>query len=148
MNKFEGFQALKVLKTIHWSITLVPLLLAAIVFYMNSGSVISEMNDIYLYAALLILAIAVPLSSFTFKTYLRKMNLSSTSPAKEIIPAYQTAHLLRLVIIEIAGFFGIIGSYVSGSNLILGVTAVAIMFMASLTPSYMGIAETFDFVNE
>ncbi len=148
MNKFEGIHALRILKTIHWSITLLPLLFAAIVFYMNSNAVGGEVNEAFLYSSIIVMALAIPGSSFLFKSYLRKMNLNSSSASEEVFQAFQTAHLLRLLVIETAGFFGIVCAYITGSNLILGVTVFAVVFMASMVPSYLGIADTFNFVNE
>ena len=78
-----------------------------------------------------------------FKIYLKNNKPKNLNSVKELFASYQTAHLLRLSVLEIAGFFAVISAFMTGYLPILGVILVTTAVMVSLTPSEFKISETF-----
>ncbi len=146
MNEAKLSSAMKVMKTIHWTITLMPVLFSLVVLYFNyAGSVgeSPELKNVFLYVAVIMLAIAIPVSSIIFKTYLKNNRPQNPNSANQLMGVYQTGHLIRLSVLEVAGLFAVVSAFKTGYMPMLGLTAVSTAIMISLTPSEYKLSEAF-----
>lgn len=146
MSNIKISEALQLMRTIHWTITLVPVLFSLVDLYLYySGGIGSDANlqNIFLYSSLAILIAAILGSGHIFKLYLKNNGPAEPTSAQAVIPAFQTAHLVRLSVLEMAGLFAAVGTFITGYLPILGVVAMSTVVMVSLAPTPFKVAEAF-----
>ena len=144
MEEPKFSEALKTMQIIHWTVTLVPVVFSLVILTLGPVGDAPALKDTFLYGSLIMLVVAVPTSSLIFKTYLKKNGPKNKNTVRGLFGPYQTAHLLRLSILEITGFFAVMGAFTTGYLPLLGIVLVSTAVMIGNTPTALKISEVFD----
>ena len=92
-------------------------------------------------------AVLIPLSFFLFNSTL-KQNLEGKSELSQKIAAFQTAHIIKIALLEGGSLFGIVASLSSNTYTGLVVFAVLLSAMLLSTPSVLKLAEKLNLTRE
>ena len=143
MKEPKFSEALKTMQIIHWTVTLAPVAFSLVILTLGAAGDAPALKDTFLYISLIMLLVAVPISSLIFKIYLKKNGPKNKESVRELFGPYQTAHLLRLSILEITGFFALMGAFTTGYLPLLGIVLVSTAVMISHTPTAFKISQIF-----
>ena len=128
---------LATMRTIHFSLTVPLMLFSAFIVYRHLTEPGGELTGVPVpltYAPAVLLLIAFPLSSFLFRNHLGKSR-STNQHLRSKIETFQTANLIRMSIFETAGFFAVIGAYLTGNIYLLVVVVIVLFMFYLLRPS-------------
>lgn len=147
-NKPNGMEvrppsSLKVISVIHWAITFVPLIFGGIVVYINLTDPIGELteeNKIFMYLPGALMIIAFPASQVVYKNYL-KDKIGGTMELPSKLGLFQTAHLIRIAMIEAVALFSAVTCLVTGTLLNLGIFCIALIMLVLMAPTPFKVAE-------
>ena len=144
MTAQQTSQAIRTLQIVHLSVTVMPFLFGAVVFIMNQRGYAPQSPELagtFLYISAGLLLLALPVSSWFFKSYLKRNVKDAGQTSKGMIGAYQTAHLIRISMFEIPGFMAAYSAYLTGDMRILSVTVLSVIQLGSLFPSRIKIEQ-------
>ncbi len=123
---------------IHWSLLVMPAFFGVFVYLVNSEKESAwTWNGSYLlsYLPAVLLLVILPVSLVVFRLVL-KDNMPKRNPdLSKKIRAFQTAHLVRISMIEMVALSGAVVSLVTGSQINLIVVLLALVIMALLAPT-------------
>lgn len=137
MNETPSPKAiLQTLRIIHFAMLFMPLAFGLIVVFLYLSDSLPSGGDqeIFLIIPPIILVGAVPLSWIIFNQILKSALVEPTSFQKKI-SAYQTAHLIRLSLFEVAGLMAVVVCFITGNLYNLVVLGVVIIVFFMLKPS-------------
>jgi len=147
MGNPDYSKSLSTVKMLHWSLVLMLVGFGVVVFLLNISEPTGEVtddNNILLYVPAIVLVIAIPTSMIVFKKHIKENMPKKPTKLSDKLGLYQTGHLIRMAILEVAGFFAVVISLITGTLLNLAVLLIAILFMVMLTPSLLKITEAVD----
>jgi hypothetical protein len=142
--------SLKAISIIHWAITFVPLIFGGVVLYINLTDPIGELSDenkILMYLPGGFMIIAFPASHVVYKNYL-KDKIGGTIELRSKLGLFQTAHLIRIAMMEAVALFAAVTCLVTGNLLNLGIFCIALIMLVLVAPTPFKVAEALNLSQE
>jgi hypothetical protein len=136
--------SLKVITLIHWAITFVPLVFGGFVLYTNLTDPIGELSDsnrIFLYLPGAAMVVAFPASQMVYKNYIKENAMDNTLDLRSKLGIFQAAHLIRISMFEAVALFSAVASFITGTNINLGILCIALAILAFAVPTPFKVAE-------
>lgn len=141
-NNIKAPLMVKTIKLIHISLIIVPLIFGAVALYMNMTNPIGteENMEIFIYIPPVLLIIAFIMSGIIFKQQVNVRRLEGKT-LQQKLAAYQTAHLVRMALFEVAGLMAGVVTLLTANNYNLGVLVLvaALFYFMTPTASRIGI---------
>ncbi len=136
-------KALTTLKIIHWSITASPIAFAVISFYLISAEGMPALYDSanpITFIPIGLTLILVPMSSFLFKKTLAT-NLNGKTELAQKLSSFQTAHLMKIAILEAAALLALVVCFVTRTTLNYFTFGIPLLLLLLSAPSAFKITE-------
>lgn len=147
MATFSFRQLLQTLNIMHWTITITPVIFGGVVLFVLNEPTNPwefETDNPMFYLPWIYFIVAIPLSKFMFNTVLKSNAPSKSMSLKSRLGAYQTAHLVRLAVLETAAIMAVVISLVTETLISFPVLLLALIMMFSQFPSKGKIVETLE----
>lgn len=128
---------LKVMLMIHGALALVLIVFGTFVLWLNETDPAGELtgeNQVLRYVPPLLLLVAFPLSRYLFRNQIDQVDLDSMDLHRKM-GLFQTAHLVRMAVFDVAGLMAVVVSFVTAENYNLGVLAAVLLMFLLLKPS-------------
>ncbi|MCV9387864.1 hypothetical protein [Reichenbachiella ulvae] len=144
METYQPAKALKVLKILHWGLMSGPIFFSIFAIAMITSSDQSQLIDTENILSFLPISFAVmliPGSYFLFSTGLKE-RVDKESELSAKIAAYQTAHIIRMAVLEGTALFAIVGAFVSNTYANFTALFFVLLVMVLVTPSPFKLMES------
>ncbi|MDX1628255.1 MAG: hypothetical protein R3345_06115 [Fulvivirga sp.] len=140
-NNTDYSGTLRTLKIIHIALIVFPVIFGAFAFWMNTNQTAQGHNapEVLIYAPVVLLVLAFPLSTILFKKAVSEV-VGSQKPLKNKLQAFQGGHLIRMALFEVAGLMAAVVAFVTGNNYILLVLLVVMGMFFLLVPTASKVA--------
>lgn len=148
MENYSPKVAMKTMRIIHIAMAALPTLFGIVVAALNlTDPNQSEAGfptdfqpgiEILLYVPAIVLVLALPMSTFLFKQNI-KSNLGEEPTLRSKLAAFQSAHLVRMAFIEMAGLLAVVVCFITGNLYNLAVLLTVLLIFLNKMPSVYSI---------
>ncbi len=135
-------QALRTIQVIHSSLMAGLILFGAVVvFLLTSGSQqVNEGLDMMVYIPPVLFVMAYFAANTLFNTFIKKAREGNLELQQKFAP-YQTAHIIRLALMEGTGLFATVVTMITGVYYVMIVLLLVLLFFASKFPTVLRMEE-------
>ncbi len=134
--KYSPKEALKTIQLVHFALMAGIVLFTAVILFLYFDGVLAAKNDgIIQYIPALFFFAVLPSSSMVYKQALKNVDAQANLQSK--MKLFQTAHIVRMAILEGSALFAAAVSFVTGSLYQLIIVGLVIAVFASKIPSIM-----------
>ncbi|WP_421870880.1 hypothetical protein [Marinoscillum sp.] len=133
----------QVIRVIHLGLMAGPMLLGIISYLLilqPKEGVLYDDTNILTFIPIVALMISVPGALIVFKSQINGQ-LKENPPTERKLAIYQTAHIIRMALMEFAALFGVVVCIVTVSYINYFTTGVALLIMLLMLPTKFRISE-------
>ena len=150
MKEQSSKQALFTLKMIHLALGITPVFFGIVVLFLNmdgSPDVNTDFPYFIVYIPAIFFVLMFPLSGILFKNIL-KTSLENKRTLSQKLAAFQTSHIVRMSLFEMAGILAAVVSFLTGDLYNLIIVALVFVHFLLTVPSEASLRSELDLSHE
>lgn len=150
METYQPAKAMRVLKVLHWGLMGGPIIfsvVATVVITSTGQAQLINLEEMLSFLPIGFGVVMIPASFLLFGSNLKE-RVDKDSQLSYKIAAYQTAHIIRMAMLEGVALFAIVGAFVTSTYANFVVLFFALLAMVLVSPSTYKLMEALKLTRE